>query len=90
LGISGCDCYGPFPSIKEVVKYAYQLELLPTMDIYLVFYVLLLELVLNDPLPGQVTPAPEPIIIEGGQEYKVEEVRQSSTFRCQLQYLIKW
>jgi hypothetical protein len=82
--------YGPFHIVKEVGKYAYQLELPPTMDTHPMFHVSLLEPVRNDPLPGQGMPAPEPIIVEGEPEYEVEEVLDSHTFRRQLQYLIKW
>jgi hypothetical protein len=60
------------------------------MDIYTIFYVSLLEPVPNDPLPGQVTPVPGPIIVEGEPEYNVEEILNSHIFRRQLQYLIKW
>jgi hypothetical protein len=76
--------------VKEVGKYAYQLKLPLTMDIHPMFHISLLEPVHNDPLPGQVTPAPEPIIVEGEPEYEVEEVLDSCRFRRQLQYLIKW
>jgi hypothetical protein len=60
------------------------------MDIHLVFHVSLLDPVHQDPLPGQVIPAPEPVIVEGEPEYEVQEVLTSRIFRCQLQYLIKW
>jgi hypothetical protein len=60
------------------------------MDIYTVFHISLLEPVPNDPLPGQITPAPGPIIVEGEPEYDVEEILNSCIFRCQLQYLSKW
>jgi hypothetical protein len=49
-----------------------------------------LDPVRQDPLPGQVIPAPEPVIVEGEPEYEVEEVLNSQMFRRQLQYLIKW
>jgi hypothetical protein len=81
--------YGPFPIVNEVGKYAYQLELPPTMDIDPIFHISLLEPGHNDPLLGQVTPAPGPVIVEGEPEYEVEEVLDSRTFRHQLQYLIK-
>jgi hypothetical protein len=82
--------YGPFPVIKEVGKYAYELNLPATMDVHPVFHVSLLEPVRDDCFPGQVATPPSPIIIEGEPEYKVEEVLDSCMFRCQLQYLIKW
>jgi hypothetical protein len=83
-------CYGPFPIVKEVGKYAYQLELPSTMDVHPVFHVSMLEPIRNDPLPGQLPPPPEPIIVEGEPEYEVEDVLDSRIFRRQLQYLIKW
>jgi hypothetical protein len=76
--------YGPFPIVKEVGKYAYQLELPPAMDIHPIFHVLLLEPVRNDPLPHQVTHAPGPIIVDGEPQYEVEEVLDSRTFRGKL------
>jgi hypothetical protein len=82
--------YGPFPVIKEVGKYAYELNLPATMDVHPVFHVSLLEPVRDDPFPSQVTAPPGPIIIEGEPEYEVEEVLDSRMFRRQLQYLIKW
>jgi hypothetical protein len=73
-----------------VGKNAYQLELPSTMDIHPVFHVSLLEPIHNDPLPGQLPPLPEPIIVEGKPEYEVQDVLDSCIFRRQLQYLIKW
>jgi hypothetical protein len=73
-----------------VGKYTYQLELPSTMDVHPVFHVSLLEPVYNDPLPGQLPPPPEPIIVEGEPEYEVEDILDSRIFRRQLQYLIKW
>jgi hypothetical protein len=60
------------------------------MDIHPIFHVTLLEPVCNNPLLGQVTPTPGPVIVEGELEYEVEEVLDSRMFRRQLQYLIKW
>jgi hypothetical protein len=60
------------------------------MDIHPVFHISLLDHVHQDPLLGQVIPAPEPVIVEGEPEYEVEEVLNSQIFRHQLQYLIKW
>jgi hypothetical protein len=46
-------CHGPFPVTKEVGKYAYELELPPTMDIHPVFHISLLEPICGDLMPGQ-------------------------------------
>jgi hypothetical protein len=82
--------YGPFPVIKEVGKYAYELNLPAMMDVHPVFHVSLLEPVRDDPFPGQAATPPSPIIIEGEPEYEVKEVLDSRMLRHQLQYLIKW
>jgi transposase InsO family protein len=82
--------HGPFPIIKEVGKYAYELELPPTMNVHPVFHVSLLEPVRGDPMPGQQLPPPEPVIIDREPEYEVEDVIDSRIFRRRLQYLIKW
>jgi hypothetical protein len=82
--------HGPFTVIKEVRKYAYQLDLPATMDVHPVFHVSLLEPTQGDPLPGQYLPPPEPVVVDGELEYEVEEVVDSRIFRRQLQYLIKW
>jgi hypothetical protein len=87
----GDNChYGPFTTIKEVGKYAYQLDLPTTIDIYLVFHVSLLEPTCRDPMPSQQLPLPKPVIIDREPEYEVEDIVNSHIFRCQLQYLIKW
>jgi hypothetical protein len=80
----------PFTVIKEVGKYAYQLDLPATMDVHPVFHVSLLEPTRWDPLSGQYLPPPEPVIVDGESQYEVEEVVDSRVFRRQLQYLIKW
>jgi hypothetical protein len=76
--------YGPLPIVNNVGKYAYPLELPPTINIYPVFQVYLLEAVHNDLLPGQVIPTPEPLIVEDEPEYELEEVLDSHIFRYQL------
>jgi hypothetical protein len=83
-------CHRPFTVIKEVGKYAYQLDLPTTMDIHPVFHVSLLEPTRGDPMPGQQIPLPEPVIIDREPEYEVEDVVDSYIFHRRLQYLIKW
>jgi hypothetical protein len=50
------------------------------MDIHCIFHILLLEPVHNDPLPGQVTPTAEPVIVEGEPEYELEDILDSHIF----------
>jgi hypothetical protein len=82
--------YRPFTIIKEVRKYAYQLNLPTTMDVHLVFHIALLQPTHGDPMPGQQIPPPEPIIIDREPLYEVEDVVDSRIFCRQPQYLIKW
>ena len=44
----------------------------------------------DDPLPGQVVPQPLLVIIEGEEEWEVEEILESSRTRGRWQYLVKW
>jgi Chromo (CHRromatin Organisation MOdifier) domain len=44
-----------------------------------------------DPIPGQRSrPPPDPVLVDGEEEYKVEAVINSRLFRGRLQYLIQW
>ena len=45
----------------------------------------------DDPFPGcqQPTPPP-PVVVDGEEEYEVEEILNSRYFRRRLQYLVKW
>jgi len=44
----------------------------------------------EDPLPGQVMPPPLPVIVEGEEEWEVEEILDSRRMQGRLQYLVKW
>ena len=60
------------------------------MRIHPVFHVSLLEHAANDPYPGQQTPPPPPIEVDGEEEYHVDEILDSRTRYRKLQYLVKW
>ena len=59
------------------------------MRIHPVFHVSLLEPVAHDPLPGQRNPPPPPIIIDGEDEFIVEEILDAKP-RGQKPFLVKW
>jgi hypothetical protein len=81
---------GPF-TIKRVITDAlFEFQLPKSMKVHPVFNMVYLTKAHDDPIPGcQHVPA-APIIVEGEEEYKVEEILNSRMFRRQLQYLVKW
>ena len=83
---------GPYPVERRVGKHAYRLTLPHSMKrLHPVFNVVKLTLALEDPIPGRRRiPPPPPELVEGEEEYIVEEVLNSRMFRRKLQYLVKW
>ena len=71
---------------------AYRLTLPPSMKrLHPVFNVVKLMLAPTDPIAGRhAPPPPPPELIDGEEEYVVEEIRDSRMFRRRLQYLVKW
>src|SRR6266487_3392000 len=85
------SCYGPFPILKKVRKSAYRLQLPPTWQIYPVFN----ESYLSPYTPPafliqKTPPPPPPEIVDGLEQYEVEEILDSWFHWNQLQYLVKW
>ncbi|KAF7116923.1 hypothetical protein CNMCM5793_005553 [Aspergillus hiratsukae] len=81
---------GPFEVIEVIGKQAYRLRLPQSYArIHPVFHVSLLK-----PWTGRVgseTPAkPQPIIVDGEEEWEVERILADRTIRGQKQYLVKW
>jgi len=83
---------GPYPIERRVGKYAYQLTLPHSMKrLHPVFNVVKLTLSPDDPIPGRRrAPPPPPELVEGEEEYIVEEILNSRLFRRRIQYLVKW
>ena len=71
---------------------AYRLLLPASMKrLHPVFNVIKLTLAPENPIPGRVAPPPPPPeLVDGEEEYLVEEVINSRMFRRRLQYLVKW
>src|SRR6266446_2013281 len=80
--------YSPSLMIKVVATP----PLPPSMKrLHPVFNVVKLTLVPMDPIAGRhAPPPPPPELIDGEEEYVVEEIRDSRMFRRRLQYLVKW
>jgi hypothetical protein len=83
---------GPYPVERRVGKYAYRLTLPFSMRrLHPVFNVVKLTPAPDDPILGRRQPVPPPPeLVDGEEEYIVEEILNSRMFRRKLQYLVKW
>jgi hypothetical protein len=83
--------YGPFEVIKEINENAFQLKLPPALSrIHDVFHVSLLEIAKDDPFPQRNIPPEPPIIIDGENEYEVDQILDSRRFNRSVNYLVSW
>ena len=82
---------GPFPIGKEAGNSAYRLRLPLSMSrIHPVFNVVKLSLALLDPIHGHHSqPPPLLEIVDGEEEWVVEEILDSRMVNQKLQYLVK-
>ena len=84
--------YGPFEIIKKVGRSAYQLKLPKTWKaIHPVFN----EALLTPYVPPEAKhqkkpPPPPPDVVDGHEEFEVEEILAARKIRGKLQYLVKW
>jgi hypothetical protein len=83
---------GPFKVLTRKSGLTYELELPPTMAIHPVFHVTLLEPYKEDPIPGRSHSPPQPIIVEGQEEWEVEKILDSRWIKegKEFQYRVKW
>jgi hypothetical protein len=84
--------HGPFKIIKIISPVAVQLKLLAQWSIHPVFHTSLITAYTETPSHGPNFTRPPPDLIDGKEEYKVEQIRSHHTWgqRKTLQYLIKW
>ena len=80
---------GPFKIIEKIGN-SFKLELPPQMKIHPVISPDKLRLAANDPLPGQAPPEPDPMRIDGEDEWEVQEIIDSKLHRGKLRYRAKW
>lgn len=82
---------GPFKIIDTVGKYAFKLDLPNSVKIHPVFHVSLLSPVATDPLPGQITGPPPPLITESEEpEHEIERIIKSHWINDEINYLVRW
>ena len=82
---------GPFHIIRTIGTHASKLEIPEDWGHHDVFGNYLLRLAATDPLPGQVSPPPFPVIsTEGEEEFEVEAIINSRMHRGRLEFLVRW
>lgn len=82
---------GPYPITKKISAYAYQIQLPPEIKMHNVFHVSHFSPAATDPFPGQVSPPPPAVEVDGEpDEYFVEEILDSKLVRGRLKYYVKW
>ena len=81
---------GPYPVIEQINDLAYKLQLPESMHIHPVFHASLLYPAQKDTIQGRVPPEPEPIEIDGEEEYEVEKILDVKKTGRRLFYLVKW
>jgi hypothetical protein len=82
--------YGPFAIVEKISPVAYRIKLPHQMKIHDVFHVDLLAPFNQTENYGEAFPQPPPDLIEGEEEYEVEEIISDRTIRRKRQYLVKW
>lgn len=80
----------PFPVKRKINDIAYELELSNSLKVHPVFHVTLLKPAVPNPFPERYTGPPEPVIVNGEEEFDVEAILDCRRRYNQVQYLIKW
>ena len=76
--------------IKIINPSTYKLALLKSIKIYNRFHTNLLRPAATNALLGQIPPPAPLVIINGEQEWEVEDILDSRLYRRQLQYRVQW
>ena len=81
---------GPFTVTKVLSDVDYQLALPPALKVHDVFHVDCLSPYKGNEVNGLEPPPPDPITIEGEEEYEVDHIQDSKMFGRTLKYLVRW
>ena len=81
---------GPFKILERIGATSYKLELPSSMKIHPVFHSHLLRLDPDNALEGQHKEPTPPIIVDGEEEWEVEQIMDSKLRYRKLYYKVKW
>ena len=68
----------------------YRLKLPPALRIHDVFHIDCLSPYKGNKVNGLEPPPPEPVTVDGEEEYEVDHIRDSKMFGRTLKYLVRW
>ena len=81
---------GPFEVTEVISKVDYRLKLPPVLKLHDVFHVDRLSPYRGSEVNGLLPPPPEPMEVEGEEEYEVDHVRDACMFGKTLKFLVRW
>ncbi len=81
---------GPFPIKRIILHVDYQLDLPPALKVHDIFHVDHLSAYRGNEVNGLLPPPPEPITVEGEEQYEVDHIRDSKLFGRTLKFLVRW
>lgn len=85
---------GPYTITEKISDVTYRLDLPPALRIHPVFHVSRLKRFHERPdelkPAGQDDTPPPPVIVDGHEEYEVEDILDKRRFGRQIKYLVKW
>ena len=81
---------GPFDITEVLSDIDYHLALPPALRLHDVFHVDRLSPYQGNDVNGLTPPPPDPVTIDGKEEYEVNHIRDSKMFGRTLKYLVRW
>ena len=81
---------GPFEITEVISDVDYRLALPLALRIHDVFHVDCLSPYEGNDVNGLMPPPPDPVTVDGKEEYKVDHIRDSKLFGRTLKYLVRW
>src|SRR3984885_1745268 len=81
---------GPYTITEIRSDVDYKLDLPPALRIHDVFHIDCLSPYKGNEVNGLKPPPPNPVTIDGKEEYEVDHIRDSKLFGRTLKYLVRW